>query len=476
MHKNRQESQANTDPTSLKNTKYLMQTHKENKSRTFGNSISTKKDGIIRIACQNLGCLGILNTANDKQDSAIKWIVNNEIDIMAWQEVGIAFHKLPGYDKFHERIRDRRWKKVRTIQANNIHDDSDKFQWGGTALISVNEAAFRITEVTKDASGLGRWCSMVFEGKNAHKVRVFSSYNPCKSNHNQKLQTVYAQHKTYFLENGNQNCPLLQFRLDLQQELEKFQERNEYIVIMMDFNENLLRYGPLQQMLLDQGLIDPIRALHQRGTIPPPTSKTGSYPIDSIFVSPYLRHIIRGGWLSIDKGIGDHRPLFCDFDIKCFLGEDKFKIFKPQIRRLQCENPSIVKKFNRLLLQQLIQEQTHVKLAQLQWKLSEGKLTKNECETSLQKIDNSVTHAVIYAERKCRKLRSGEVPFSIERKKACKLIELWNNVIRKKKGWNISSTYIKWLTKNAKLQLIPCIYHWKIASKKDDWLVRDMHI
>ena len=56
---------------------------------------------------------------------------------------------------------------------------------------------------------------------------------------------------------------------------------------MMDFNENLLRYGPLQQMLLDHGLIDPIRALHQRGTIPPPTSRTGSYPIDSIFVSPY---------------------------------------------------------------------------------------------------------------------------------------------------------------------------------------------
>jgi len=41
-------------------------------------------------------------------------------------------------------------------------------------------------------------------------------------------------------------------------------------------------------------------------TMLPPTSLTGSVPIDAIFVSPQLQEITRGGWIQIENIIGDH--------------------------------------------------------------------------------------------------------------------------------------------------------------------------
>jgi len=435
-------------------TKFISKTHRSTTTKTFGNSMQDKKEGIIRIVSQNVGCLGISAKANPKQDNAIEWINKHQVDIVGWQEVGIAFHMLKGHESFHERIRDVRWSKSRKVQANNINDIHEPFQWGGTSIISVNEAASRVTETTKDDTGLGRWSAMLFEGKNDHKVRVISAYNPCKTSDPKKMHTVYNQHRRHLLAQGNNNCPRLQFRLDLIQRIQSWRKDGELIIILMDFNEDLARDGPLQQALKECDMVDPIRLMHANPDyVPPPTSKTGSTPIDSIFVSRPLQHIHKGGWLQIGHGIGDHRTLYIDISTRLLFGENKFKIHRHSMRRLKCDNPNIVKKFNELFLQQLVREKTHVKLAVLRWQLQEGRFTKKECAIALQKIDNSVQHSVLYAEKKCRKLNTGAVPFSIEAKEAAQLIELWNNVIRKKRGWNISSKYIRRLAKRCKIKI-----------------------
>ena len=411
---------------------------------------------MIRIVSQNIGCLGINAKANPKQDSAIEWIHKHEIDIVGWQEVGISFDMMKGHESFHERIRDPRWKKRRVIQSNNIHEKNDAFQWGGTSLIARDEAASRLKETTKDASGLGRWCTMLFEGKHKHKVRIVSAYNPCKTHDATKLQTVYNQHVRYFNTIGNKNCPRLQFKIDLIQQIKKWQRMGELIIVLMDFNEDLMRHGPLQQALIECDLVDPIRQLHSHsGLIPPPTSKTGSTPIDSIFVSRPLQHIQKGGWLKLGKGVGDHRPLYIDIPVKILFGEAKFIIHRHEMRRLNCENPNLVHKFNQLFLKQLIHEKTHTKLATLRWNLQLGLLSKAECTNALIKIDNSIHHSVLYAEKKCRKLSTGEVPFSIEAKEAGQLIHFWSNVIRKKRGWKISSKYIRRLAKKCRIHINP---------------------
>ena len=67
-------------------------------------------------------------------------------------------------------------------------------------------------------------------------------------------------------------------------------------------------------------------------------------------------------------------------------------------------------------------------------------LNDKEAAQILNKIDNSITNAVIFAEKRCRKIKSGQVPYTPEISQLGKEINVWNNVIRKKHGSNISST------------------------------------
>jgi len=57
------------------------------------------------------------------------------------------------------------------------------------------------------------------------------------------------------------------------------------------------------------------------------------------FVSPQLSNITRGGWIRVDKSIGDQRALFIDIPIKTLLGEDHFLIHRNTARRLICGQP-----------------------------------------------------------------------------------------------------------------------------------------
>jgi len=83
--------------------------------------------------------------------------------------------------------------------------------------------------------------------------------------------------------------------------------------------------------------------------------------------------------------------------------------------------------------------------------LNNGSYTADIAILFLDKIDRSITNSVIYAENRCRKIKAGAVPYTPALYKAGTIINLWNKVIRKKKGCNISSTYIKRIAKKAKI-------------------------
>ena len=175
-------------------------------------------------------------------------------------------------------------------------------------------------------------------------------------------------------------------------DINRWQQKGEHIVLLIDTNENLQRMGPLQNMLTNKcRLIDPIRTIHQIPcTSLPSTSLTGSYPIDGIFVSRTLQNITRGGWLTLEDSIGDHRSLFIDIPIKLLLGEPTFHIQRHTARRLVCDRPDVVKKFNHLLNYQLQSQDTFRKFQQFEEYKLEGSLTPKQEITLLNKIDNSI--------------------------------------------------------------------------------------
>lgn len=89
--------------------------------------------------------------------------------------------------------------------GKNKHDDVDKFQWRGTAIMSFDLLAQMTRSTGVDESGLGRWSWLLLEG-HRKQGRVISDYNLCRTQTNQ-LHTVYSQHKRYFLSQKEDVCP-----------------------------------------------------------------------------------------------------------------------------------------------------------------------------------------------------------------------------------------------------------------------------
>jgi len=420
--------------------------------QVFGDHIIQKEEGVIRIASQNVNCIGIAAEVNPKQDYAKNWIIQNEVDIVGWQETGVAFHLLPRRKRLSERMRDIRWNKFRISASNNKHENVEISQYGGTAVMAFDEAAHRVHSTGSDSTGLGRWSWILFQGRNNHYTRIISAYVPCKSANDQG-RTVYNQHRRFFQSQGVTECPRKIMHSQLTQQINVWQNKGERIVLLIDANENLSRMGALQTKLrFECQLVDPIREMYsKKHQILPPTSLTGSVPIDSIFVSSNMKDIIRGGWIQVEKSIGDHRSLYIDVPIKILLGESKFNIHRHTARRLICDHPMIVDKYNKLLNTQLHNQNTIRKYNEFTSQHENGILNTEDTMIALNKLDNSITNSILYAEKKCRKLKSGSVPYTPELNNAGKIINVWNNVIRKKKGCNISSTYIKRIAKKVSI-------------------------
>ena len=450
---------------------YNMEPNVRKSQRIFGEAMEQLEADSLRLVSLNINNIGTQSYNNSKQDMLKNWLYDNDVSIIGMQEIGVAMHLVPKHDRLHERMRDVRWKKIKVCQANNINENVEKSQYGGTAIVAFDEAAMRATPKTgSDTTGLGRWAWMLFEGKQRHRTRIVSAYNPCKSTGD---ETVYMQHKRYFLSVGKDVCPREQFIEDLTHQITNWQRQNDQIVLMIDGNENFARMGPLHNALVREcRLIDPIRLAYQNNNDTlPATSSTGSVPIDSIFVSQQLRHISRGGWLKHGETVGDHRPLYIDIPVLTLLGEPPFHIHRPEARRLTCDHPKVVKKFNMLLQRQMEKERTLQNFQSLQYAISNDQMRKKDIKIAADRIDRSCTNAINYAEKRCRNLKMGEVPWSVELSEAGRLIQLWNLVLRKKYGRNVSSTYIKRVAKKCKvhnpmqLSIEDCICERNNASK-----------
>lgn len=301
-----------------------------------------------------------------------------------------------------------------------------------------------------DTSALGRWSWLLLEGHKGVRVRSITAYNPCKTRSCQ-LSTVYAQHRRYYLSKNNNTCPRIMFRRDLCSFILSCQRSQEQIILLIDCNENLCKLQDLHKHLISDpiSLVDPIRFRHFNGDDLPPTNEKGSYPIDAIFVSNSLWHISRGGWLRFGEGVGDHRPLYIDIQIKKLIGRYKNLTCPHRVRRLQCNDPRTVHKFNCLLEQQYKHHNTKRKLREFHSHRSDN-ISPADFER-LCRIDKVSTSAVRFAEKRCRKLRMGAKPYTPKLHKLGQTINAWHLVIKKKHGKNISSSLIRRMSKSCHL-------------------------
>ena len=91
--------------------------------------------------------------------------------------------------------------------------------WGGTAILSWDKLSPYACGIEEDPSGLGRWTSARFQGRNGVFLRVVSAYRPVShsANDGSGELTLHAQHLKYLNEWNDNQSPRLAFMEDLEE-------------------------------------------------------------------------------------------------------------------------------------------------------------------------------------------------------------------------------------------------------------------
>ena len=167
----------------------------------------------------------------------------------------------------------------------------------------------------------------------------------------------------------------------------------------------------------------------------------GSHPISGMFSSPSLIPT-RLGILENGHGIlGDHRNMYVDFSEDIFMGNELFEIPPPAQRRLQLFDSRTVQRFNNACHKHLLENKIDIKTSNLM--ANSTFPPDNTLHSDLEAIDDQIGRAIKSADRRCRKLCHGAIPFSEAYRTVRDERRFWILVLRRKYGRGVSPSTIR---------------------------------
>ena len=86
-----------------------------------------KEPNVYPFVSNNKRCIGIDAIGNTKQNCLKDWLVHNEVDLVGWQEIGLAQNMIQKHERLSERLCDNRRRQFRVSSSNNCHESIEKF-------------------------------------------------------------------------------------------------------------------------------------------------------------------------------------------------------------------------------------------------------------------------------------------------------------------------------------------------------------
>jgi len=145
----------------------------------------------------------------------------------------------------------------------------------------------------------------------------------------------------------------------------------------------------------------------------------------------------------------DHRCLWVDITYKTAFGHNMAPLHKKQARRLHCKDPCLIDNYNSLFCRFALSHNLFDRVTQLDRRrpASRGQSIKE-----YEEIEILHCKAAAFAEKNCRKLRKGNVAFSLELNMIRLTIRAWSLVLNKAKGMQFSSRMLSRALKKAKMK------------------------
>ena len=161
--------------------------------------------------------------------------------------------------------------------------------------------------------------------------------------------------------------------------------------------------------------------------------------------------ILRGVVFFHFFGVGDHRGIIIDIPHQTLLGGNVLKIVRPNARRLNCNKPHVKKKYNDVLEIYCYKHRIQQKIYSLFPPIYPA---TDQASKAMEAIERVISEGMAHAEKKCRKIHAGEVPFSPKLAKAGRKIKLWRLVIRHKQTNRVNTITIRRVAKKCNLKRV----------------------
>ena len=421
----------------------------------WGYKLGKKKSNTTRICLVNINGVGMKKNSK-KSEEVRMFMEEHSVDVMGLAETNVKWSKVRASDTLWDRTKS--WFEHRALAVSyNMKDgvSTTKRQQGGTATILKDKIAHKMRDTGFDDSGLGRWSWVRIMGKQGCVTRVVTVYCPVKTG---KGNTVYTQQLRILQED-----PTMRFWKDLGNQILQWKANGEQLIISGDWNEKINSDNITQWMALFD-LRELVTSLHDGD--PPPTYNRGRDPIDGIFGSSNLNPSATG-YLEFDRIPGDHCGLWIDVPNTQLLGYKMKDIPRHKARRLKLEDPRVVKKYLCLLDSFFKMKGVYDKVTRLKAICQDEDTPLPQIEKEHNEIDKIREAGMHYAERRCRKLKMGGVPWSPKIKLARDRILFWTLVDKRRRRCHVSARRILRLKKRLKVKGETTMTPQQIAEELD---------
>jgi hypothetical protein len=363
---------------------------------------------------------------------------------------------------------------VRSVVAHNVHESEGigRTQEGGTGLLMFGPLTeyLDMPGSEKDATGLGRWTTMLLKGEGI-QTRIVCGYNPC-ANRNTDSSTSYQQQRRFFImhQKDHKACPRTKFREDLIKLLKTWRAAGDRIVVCLDANEDIYRKAIGKALMEEDGLDMKEVVGSYTGKRIGPTFFRGQLPIDGVWATSDIQ-VSNACIMPAGYGIGDHRLFIIDMHTSSLIGTAPPRARRASSRRLNNRLPHVAKKYAASLEANIIRHRLIEKLGKAH---THGR-DKEDTQNRINRVDKEGGQYMIHAERNCRKLKSGRICFSPESVIWIKREQIYRSLVdykhgRTKNRGNLKrAARVQGIKKPFQISLTQLRIHLEVCEERNDY-------
>jgi hypothetical protein len=207
--------------------------------------------------------------------------------------------------------------------------------------------------------------------------------------------------------------------------MEKWRKDGERLILCLDANENIYR-GDLGQRLTDRDGLGMKEVVGEFTAIQlGATYFRGSEPIDGIWATGDIT-VTNACVMPVGFGVGDHCLFVIDFATTTLVGSATSTIVRPALCRLNTKIHNCAERYNNHLRRNILRHRLLERLVTA----ATSNDSQSDIAQKLNKLDQEGEAYMKHAEKKCRRLKSGRIPFSPEASLWIRQTQVYRSLLR----------------------------------------------